>query len=156
MPRLLKLKDVYKKQKIINKERYGNPVQIQDASTDNRTSMYNSTSWKHTRNTFIQFHPVCELCLLRGITKPAEQIHHAIKFHEQWTNDLRWKLLTDTDNLMALCTDHHNYIHKNQELLDDNQKAYIKQKKDYVSNKYLQNNIIINYTSDINTKVYQK
>lgn len=152
MPKIRLLHDVYKD----TKKKQPKEIKIPDTSTEERSKFYNSTQWKNTRNTYIQFHPVCELCQLRGIVTPAQEIHHAIKFHQQYNDSMRWKLLTDNDNLIALCIDHHKIIHTNHDLLDDNQKAYIRQKKDYVSWKYLQNGEIINYTNDINTKTYNK
>lgn len=152
MPYIKTLRQVYAEEK----KKQPKPIKIENPEVKDRSKFYNSSQWKNTRNTYIQFHPVCELCQLRGIVKPAQEIHHAIKFHQQYNDSMRWKLLTDTDNLLALCIDHHKIIHTNHDLLDDNQKAYIRQKKDYVSWKYLQDGQIINYTNDINTKSYHK
>ena len=148
MPYLKTLKQVYQEQKKFNKQ----PIQIKDTSTEDRSKFYNSKHWKKVRNIYIQEHPLCELCQLNDIVKPAEEIHHLIKFHQQYNDSLRWKLLTDTDNLISLCRDCHNYIHKNNYMLTDNQQKYITKRKDDLSSKYLQNNIVINYTTDLNIK----
>lgn len=151
MPTIKKLTDVLKEQRELYKQKYGEEQKIKDEKNINRSKFYNSHLWKNTRNNYIQEHPLCELCYIRGITRPAEQIHHAIKFHDQYNDQIRWKLLTDKDNLMALCSDCHNHIHKKQILISPEQKQYIVQRKDYVSSKYLQQGIIINYTNDLNT-----
>ena len=126
MPYIKTLRQVYQDKKK-NKPK---EIKIQNMEVKDRSKFYNSTQWKKTRNAYIKEHPVCELCLLRGIVRPAEEIHHAIKFHQQYDDSMRWKLLCDTDNLIALCSDHHKYIHNNTEMLDDNQKTYIRQRKD--------------------------
>ena len=150
MPKIRLLHDVYKD----TKKKQPKEIKIQDVSVKDRSKFYNSQLWKHTRNNYIQENPVCELCQLREIVKPAQEIHHAIKFHQQYNDQMRWKLLTDKDNLIALCTDHHKIIHTNHDLLDENQKAFIRQRKDNISFKYLQEGVIINYTNDINTKSF--
>ena len=154
MPTIKKLTDVLKEQKKIYQQKYGNPVQIKDTSTEERSKFYNSKHWKKIRNTYIQEHPLCELSLLRGLTIPADCVHHCIKFYDQWNDQIRWKLLYDQDNLIALSNDMHNAIHKNQDLLDDIQKKYIREKKDNVSSKYLEQGIVINYTNDSNIRHY--
>ena len=152
MPKIRLLHDVYKD----TKKKQPKEIKIPDPSTEERSKYYNSKHWKAVRNAYIAQHPLCELCQLRGIVKPAQEIHHAIKFYEQYNDSMRFKLLTDTDNLLSLCSDCHNHIHKNPILLDDNQKTYIRQRKDNISFKYLQEGVIINYTNDINTKSYHK
>lgn len=152
MPYIKTLRQVYAEEK----KKQAKPLKIENPEVKDKSKFYNSSQWKNTRNVYIAQHPVCELCQLRGIVKPAQEIHHAIKFHQQYNDSMRWKLLSDSDNLIALCTDHHKIIHTNHDLLDDNQKAFIRQKKDYVSFKYLQEGVIINYTNDINTKSYHK
>lgn len=152
MPKIRLLHDVYKD----TKKKQPKEIKIPDSSTEERSKYYNSKHWKTVRNTYITQHPLCELSLLRGLIVPATCVHHCIKFYDQYNDSMRYKLLCDQDNLLALSNDMHNYIHNNQEMLDDNQKAFIRQKKDYVSWKYLQEGTIINYTNDINTKSYHK
>lgn len=147
MPYIKTLRQVYTD----NKKNKQKEIKIENPTKTERSKFYSSQLWKKTRNNYIQEHPICELCYLRGIITPSQEIHHAIKFHQQYDDNMRWKLLTDTDNLISLCKDCHNHIHKKQILLDDNQKAFVRQKKDNLSWKYLQEGIIINYTNDKNT-----
>ena len=43
--------------------------------------------------------------------EPASEVHHLVKWYNQPSIELRWQLLTDEDNLMALSKDKHLDIH---------------------------------------------
>ena len=96
MPVIPRLKDIKKKQ--------SNPKQS--------AKYYNSKVWKKLRNLYIREHPLCEMCLKEGKTTPAEEIHHIVPFLTGLTAQQRWALLTDKNNLMSLCLEHHKEIHK--------------------------------------------
>ena len=95
MPVIPRLKDIKKK--------HNNPKQS--------AKYYNSKAWKTLRNLYIREHPLCEMCLKEGKTTPAEEIHHVRNFLSGQTARERWALLTDKNNLMALCSEHHKIIH---------------------------------------------
>lgn len=100
MPTIIRLKDIKKdkEQKNVNRS----------------AKYYNSKAWRTIRNSYIRNHPLCEICLSKGIVKPAEQVHHKIEFLSGITEDERWKLLTDTTNLLSLCIKCHKEIHNNK------------------------------------------
>lgn len=72
---------------------------------------YNTPQWKKLRKAYLMEHPLCEMCLEKGIVKPTEEIHH-IKPVLSGNSDLeRKELAFDANNLMALCKDCHHKIH---------------------------------------------
>lgn len=73
---------------------------------------YNSKSWKTLRNSYIRSYPLCERCLENNIITPAEHVHHKREFLSGNTDEERWQLLLDTDNLMSVCIKCHKEIHK--------------------------------------------
>lgn len=73
---------------------------------------YNS-SWNKLRNSYIMSHPLCEMCLVEGITKEAEEVHHKIPISTTDDPLEKMELLLDSNNLMSLCKAHHHKIHNN-------------------------------------------
>ena len=57
-------------------------------------------------------HPLCERCLLKGISRQAEHIHHIRPFLTGKTDEERWQLLLDPTNLQALCRECHEEVHR--------------------------------------------
>ena len=39
--------------------------------------------WKRIRDSYAKEHPLCELCLERGIYKPTEEVHHRLPLAEE-------------------------------------------------------------------------
>lgn len=72
---------------------------------------YNSKYWKKLRTQYIQEHPICELCALEGKSVPADEVHHRHFFMLGNTDEERWDLLLDPNNLMSLCKDCHHKVH---------------------------------------------
>jgi 5-methylcytosine-specific restriction protein A len=97
MPTITKLKDIKRKtnNNIIQSAKY-----------------YNSKSWYVLRNSYIHYHPLCELCLKDNKVTAAEEIHHIKPFMTGVTEEQRWSLLLDKNNLMSLCKECHINIHK--------------------------------------------
>ena len=117
---------------------------------------YHSNSWKKLRKQKLEANPECELCKLRGLSIPAEQIHHSIKFDLQYDNKTKGLLFLDEDNLISLCCDCHHHVHKNQDMLFPEQKQYLIDKKNFVNMKYFNQGIIIRYTNDKNYNTSDK
>ena len=79
-----------------------------------RKKLYNSSKWRKLRDIYMMEHPLCERCLEKGITKVAEDCHHKKSpFMDGLSMCERLELLTDYDNLEALCRDCHNDEHRN-------------------------------------------
>lgn len=99
MPTITRLKDIKKKKK-------------KEYNCNDFSKYYLSKGWQTLRNSYIRKFPLCEECLLNNIIKPAEHVHHIIPFSQGRTDEERWKLLLDEDNLMSLCVHHHTLKHK--------------------------------------------
>ena len=73
-------------------------------------SFYSSKAWQDCRNEYMKkAHYLCEDCLLRGIYRPAEIVHHV----EELTpyNIHRPEVALSFDNLRCLCRECHGRIH---------------------------------------------
>lgn len=81
---------------------------------EERNEIYTSNRWKKLRKSYLQQHPLCELCKEEGKVVPAVDVHHIISFLS--TNDYlkRLYLAYNPDNLMALCKICHQKIHNNK------------------------------------------
>ena len=88
-----------------------NKIKNIEWSNNQSTPFYNSKYWKILRNSYIQQHPLCEMCLNKGISTPAEHVHHIKEFLSGRTEEERWQLLLNPDNLMSLCLNCHHEIH---------------------------------------------
>lgn len=73
----------------------------------NRQKVYNTSTWKNIRASYLMQHPLCELCLKNDKVKPTEDIHHILGILKY--PDLAY----NTDNLLALCKECHSKIHSN-------------------------------------------
>ena len=120
------------------------------------TSYYNSQKYVKFRNNYLQKHPLCEISLREGNTVAAEHIHHLVKWYDQPNEELRWQLLLDEDNVIAITAHIHNCIHYNRAELSDDTLKYIEQRKDALFGKYLKSGLILNMTDDINIHPFFK
>jgi 5-methylcytosine-specific restriction protein A len=105
---------------------FNNPT----TSTHEGKSIYDNREWKNLRARYRREHPLCELCLLEDRSTPTEEIHHKQIISTGSSYDERWRLLTDENNLMALCIDCHNKLHtyaKQHGLIAYNQMMKIKE-----------------------------
>ena len=121
--------------------------EMQSAET---AKFYSSMPWKNARRAYISQHPVCELSLLDNQVKPAQHVHHIIKWFEQDTEDIKWTLMLDPDNLLALDNRIHQYIHYCPNKLTQAQRDYIAKRKKELIEKYQQQCIPIKNPSDSN------
>lgn len=81
-------------------------------NTNRSIEFYNSPAWKTLRNNYKLHHPLCEECLNKGISKPAEHVHHKIPFLSGKDDNEKWSLLLDVNNLQSLCAYCHREKHK--------------------------------------------
>jgi len=61
--------------------------------------------WQKVRLSYLGRHPVCERCEANGLTTVASMVHHKIPIKQGGAK-------YDHSNLMALCNDCHEAIHK--------------------------------------------
>lgn len=73
---------------------------------------YGSTQWKELRNKYYQQHCLCECCLRQGRVVQADEVHHIHKFSSGITEEAKWRLLLNENNLISLCAYHHDIAHK--------------------------------------------
>ena len=66
---------------------------------------YKSKDWKDLRIVKLESDPCCEVCLRRGIVRPAGNVHHRKEVREYPD------LALDLDNLESLCIGCHNRTH---------------------------------------------
>jgi 5-methylcytosine-specific restriction protein A len=78
---------------------------------ENSAPYYNSRSWRYLRKFYYDTHPLCEECLKHNVIRPAEEIHHKRPFLTGKSEEERWSLLLDTNNLYALCRSCHDKLH---------------------------------------------
>ena len=72
---------------------------------------YSNKYWHELRNNYYMQHPCCECCERQGIVTPTEEVHHRKKFAAGLTEQAKWNLLLNENNLISLCKYHHNLAH---------------------------------------------
>jgi 5-methylcytosine-specific restriction protein A len=97
MPTITRLKDLKKHTPHNRKQSY---------------KYYSSKQWRMLRDAYIRQNPLCEVCLKDNIITAAEHVHHIQPFLNGLTDEQRWSLLLDKDNLMSVCRKCHSEIHK--------------------------------------------
>lgn len=99
----------------INRQRISEkPTPYKSQSKVDSANYYNSIQWSNLRRSYIKEHPLCEECMNQGIVKAAEHVHHIIPFMSGNTDDERWNLLTDVNNLQSLCLECHHDKHRHK------------------------------------------
>ena len=76
-------------------------------SIDNK--FYRSKAWLSFRKLYVKEHPWCQRCLLLGLFRPAEIVHHKIYLTEENYHDPNISL--NPDNCEGVCRMCHNQIH---------------------------------------------
>ena len=60
-------------------------------------------AWKRIRDSYVEQHPLCEVCQQHGRLVPTEEVHHKLPLADGGTHA--------RDNLIALCKACHAKIH---------------------------------------------
>ena len=81
-----------------------------------RRRIYNSERWHKLSVYKRSVNPLCELCEKKGITRPAEDVHHIISFMKGQDRGEIEDLAYNFDNLMSLCKECHQNIHNKKPL----------------------------------------
>jgi len=74
--------------------------------------MLNNKRWVQLRASYLQKHPLCELCLAEGYTKAAVDVHHKTPVESFSTLAEMETACYSWENLQALCIPCHVKIHK--------------------------------------------
>ena len=81
--------------------------------SDNKWQKYYGTrEWHNLRQTKLYEQPLCERCLAHDRIRPATECHHLKVFGDFPTEEERWYWFLNYDNLISLCHECHQYIHK--------------------------------------------
>lgn len=87
------------------------------------STLYDTKQWKRLRNWYIMQHPLCEIHLKHGISKPAQEVHHARPWALGKTEDEQRELCFSEYNLISVCQSCHKQLHNecnfNNGRLDD-------------------------------------
>lgn len=90
------------------------PKKKPSARKTERQKLYQMKQWRELSAYYRMMHPLCEKCEEKGLTTPAEHVHHLLSpFDYGLSHSERINRLLDEDNLMCLCRDCHNVIHGN-------------------------------------------
>ena len=73
---------------------------------------YGDKRWKKLREEYFNEHPVCEICEMNGIYKQTDDIHHLHVFGNAPTEEAKYSLLLNKNNLCSCCKMHHNMFHE--------------------------------------------
>lgn len=126
-------------------------VTMSSAPSERAAKYYNSPAWTNTRRCVAQEKPLCELSLLQNRVVNADELHHLIKFNEQPTDELRFRLLIDPDNIIGVSTQKHLNIHYRRSQLTEDEVNFLNERKQKVFEKYVLLNLPIVFTEDENT-----
>ena len=85
---------------------------------------YTCKQWKDLRRWKINKYPLCEMHLKFGYNVPATEVHHLRPFGTGITQEAKWKLLLNADNLCSCCRSCHDEFHRQ---LTMQNKDYIKE-----------------------------
>ena len=85
---------------------------------------YTSKYWKDLRRWKITKDPLCEMHIKYGYNVPATEVHHLRPFGTGITQEAKWKLLLNADNLCSCCKSCHDEFHRQ---LTMQNKDYIKE-----------------------------
>ena len=145
------------------KEKYISPFAKREKSLASKTinekerqKYYNSRAWRDYRRSFVKTHPICELSILSNNVRACEHLHHIVKFEAQPTEELRWMMLLDDDNVIALTKDKHMTIHYRNDELTESERALLDERKKFIFEKYLALGYTVVMEEDSNVKFPQK
>lgn len=94
----------------------------QEENRKHYAKYYHSKQWQTLRNNYYVAHPLCECCLLDNIVTQGEEVHHLHVWSKGITEEAKWNLLLNYQNLATLCPSCHKAAH---ELLRKTNKNYV-------------------------------
>mgnify|MGYP002508665932 CR=1 FL=1 len=87
------------------------PKQVEYKHDDKSAEYYNSSAWHSLRLDYYSKNPLCECCMAHDVVKSAEHVHHRKPFLRGITDDERWQLLLEPNNLISVCSSCHTKLH---------------------------------------------
>lgn len=71
---------------------------------------YKTKAWKECRAAYLhEVNGICEICMQKGIIRPADIVHHKIVLDDEKARDP--EIALNFANLQAVCIDCHNALH---------------------------------------------
>lgn len=101
MPTIVRKPSTPKRKKNYNTDTVSNKVH----------KLYNTRRWAKLRDLKMMESPLCEMCLLEGVTKEVDEVHHRIPISYGKTEWEMREIAYDYTNLVSLCERHHHEIH---------------------------------------------
>ena len=77
---------------------------------------YGTKQWKALRQQYYLDHPICEMHEKYGIIVPTTCIHHLRPYSTGITEEAKWRLLLNYNNLCACCDSCHAEFHRQLKL----------------------------------------
>ena len=71
----------------------------------------NNNRWVKLRRRKIEECPLCEICLKRGKTTAATEVHHIVPIESAKDEAVMRRLAYDYSNLQSLCRECHHAVH---------------------------------------------
>lgn len=102
-----------------------------------KQKFYGSPAWRSLRLHKLQKNPVDQLQLLDNQVVAADQVHHIIKWDAQTSDELKWKLLLDEDNLLSLSEEMHLNLHYKPQVISEEINKFLQEKKAQLNEKYI-------------------
>ena len=91
-------------QKAADEKRAGDKARYQRGREKTAAQGYDG-NWQKARLAYLSRHPLCERCEQAGVICPAILVHHRLAIRDGGAR-------LDAGNMMALCNDCHEAIHK--------------------------------------------
>ena len=143
-----RLKDINKAQRNKRHSQRQAYYMANDTHSGQVMKFYWSAAWRNTRDAHLRQHPIDELQILSHYVYDATDVHHIIKFADQPTDELKWMLLTDDDNLLSLTAHTHQCVHYNKKELTQEMIDLINRRKQHLLEKYISMGYQITMTDD--------
>lgn len=133
MAKILTLLDLNRARRKHQKPSCLNDIKTYTSAADVRASYYQLPQWKALRSEYRRLHPLDELSLLSDVVEAAEDVHHLVSPFEYGRNETETlALLLNADNLISLTKLHHGQIHGNLSALSEEERQYLKARKEVV------------------------
>ena len=85
---------------------------VRKVNNEDRQQIYQNKKWKDLRKAKLMKNPLCEMCLQKGKTTPAIDVHHKDSFLN-YEGNRRLEVAYNYDNLLSVCKECHAELHRN-------------------------------------------
>lgn len=77
--------------------------------------LLNTARWKRLRRDKLSAQPTCEMCEQEGRVRLATEVHHVVPVLDGMSREEMSRLAFDPHNLMSLCAECHDRVHREME-----------------------------------------